>query len=277
MSSSAGRARVNSATVTFDFASDPGGDPRVASPAPHEDFQSDFRSELDQLDAWARQHRWPPRVVPGLQVSISAKYRISKSLVPAWYGETGRMQFALWRVAARKAAIAHELVHVFFPNGNRFLAEGLAVHLQAAIGGNPAFPNFGRPLHALAHALMQEMAPRPAGAHRVCLAELDQIATPGPLVLRVGQDFYGEDARGQAHLYPLAGSFVQFLIETRGLELFRELYRCTPLVPLTLNGGTPARWNDVYGLSLAALEVEWMSLLREYAEVALTPHSNLGN
>ena len=24
----------------------------------------------------------------------------------------------------------HELVHVFYPSGNRFLAEGLAVHLQ---------------------------------------------------------------------------------------------------------------------------------------------------
>ena len=43
--------------------------------------------------------------------------------------------------------IAHELAHVLFPNGNRFLAEGLAVYLQAAIGGKPEFPNFGRSLH----------------------------------------------------------------------------------------------------------------------------------
>ena len=59
------------------------------------------------------------------------------------------MEFPAWRVEARKAAIAHELVHVFYPNANRFLAEGFAVYLQDEIGGNPAFPNFGRPLHAL--------------------------------------------------------------------------------------------------------------------------------
>ncbi len=36
------------------------------------------------------------------------------------------------------------------------LAEGLAVYLQAEIGRNPAFPNFGWPLHALARELMPE-------------------------------------------------------------------------------------------------------------------------
>ncbi len=41
------------------------------------------------------------------------------------------MEFPAWRVNAGKAAILHELAHVFFPNGNRFLAEGLAVYLQA--------------------------------------------------------------------------------------------------------------------------------------------------
>ena len=85
MLTSVGRARVNAARVTFDIASDPGGDPRVASPAPHEDFQSDFRSELDRLDEWSRLYHWLPRFVPRLQVSVSGKYRISKSLVPAWY------------------------------------------------------------------------------------------------------------------------------------------------------------------------------------------------
>ena len=58
------------------------------------------------------------------------------------------MEFPAWRVLARKAAILHELVHVFFPSGNRFLAEGLAVHLQAEIGGNPVTRSSGRRLRA---------------------------------------------------------------------------------------------------------------------------------
>jgi hypothetical protein len=87
--------------------------------------------------------------VPELRVVVSDQYQISKSLVPAWSGRAGQMEFPSRRVIAREAAIAHELIHVFFPNGNRFLAEGLAVYVQTAIGGNPAFPNFGKPLHEL--------------------------------------------------------------------------------------------------------------------------------
>jgi len=103
------------------------------------------------------------------------------------------MEFPSWRVASRKAAIAHELVHVFFPSGNRFLAEGLAVYLQAEIGGNPAFPNFGRPLHELARKLLREMIPSFSPGHpdslaQLHLADLDAIATPSPLELKVSQE-----------------------------------------------------------------------------------------
>jgi hypothetical protein len=238
--------------------------------AARDDYRSDFLRDLDRLAAWSRENRWPLDVVPELNVTVSAKYRISKSLVPAWNGETGTMQFPAWRVAARKAAIAHELAHVFFPNGNRFLAEGLAVYLQAAIGGNPAFPNFGRPLHEMAHEQFRAIDVRSGGAlrtssHPGCLSQLDEIATPGPLTLRIGEDLYGEDPRGQAHLYPLAGSFVQFLIATHGLSRFRELYARTPLLVRTLNVGTPTRWIEVYGCSLSALEIKWASLLSGHA------------
>jgi hypothetical protein len=183
------------------------------------------------------------------------------------------MEFPAWRVVARKAAIAHELVHIFFPNGNRFLAEGLAVYLQAEIGGNPAFPNFGRPLHELARELLQDMVPEialgdPRSLDNIHLAELDEIATPGPLELRVGRDFYGEEARGQAHIYPIAGSFVQLLIDSRGLEKFRTLYLRTPLVTVEQNAGSPDRWADVYNLSLAALADEWKSMIVEHGKTA---------
>ncbi len=131
--------------------------------------------------------------------------------MPAWPGGAGQMEFPAWRVNAGKAAILHELADVFFPNGNRFLAEGLAVYLQAGIGGNPAFPNFGRPLHEAAGECLQDMpagglsADKP-GLEQLHLADLDAIATPSPLTLRVGREVYGEDKRGQAFLYAIAGS-----------------------------------------------------------------------
>lgn len=230
------------------------------------DFEADFARDLARLATWAAEHDWAPLVVPRLRVVVSQRYRISKSLVPAWYGRAGHMEFPAWRVAARKAAIAHELVHVFFPNANRFLAEGLAVYLQSEIGGNPAFPNFGRPLHELARANVLAMAPGfaqggPRSLDNIVLGQLDAIATPSPLELQVGTDFYGEEPRGQARIYPLAGSIVQFLIETRGMTAFRTLYSRTPLVPLRRNAGSPDRWSEAYGRSLADIEHEWKSLI----------------
>jgi hypothetical protein len=175
------------------------------------------------------------------------------------------MEFPAWRVVTGKAAIAHELVHVFFPNANRLLAEGFAVYLQAAIGSNPAFPNFGKPLHPLAgeclRSMLSAVGDEATSLDEMHLAGLDQIATPTPLELKVGQDLYGEEPRGQALIYPLAGSFVQFLIETRGMERFRTLYVRTPLVPFDQDPGPGSRWNEVYCIPLACLEREWKSFI----------------
>jgi hypothetical protein len=239
------------------------------TPARQDEFKVDLSQELARLDGWALERQWLPLPVPKLHVFVSDRYKISRSLVPAWSGHPGHMEFPAWRVSARKAAIAHELVHVFFPNGNRFLAEGLAVYLQAEIGGNPAFPNFGRPLHELMRELLREMVPEfsrgdPESLRRVDLGELDRIATPGPLVLRVGSELYGEEPRGQACIYPIAGSFVQFLIETRGLEKFREIYLQTPLVPMVQDAGLPDRWKNVYDMSLASLECEWKTFIARH-------------
>jgi hypothetical protein len=230
------------------------------------EFKDDVCREIIHLQEWAADLDWIEFPVPELKISVSDRYSISKSLVPAWSGRRGNMEFPAWRVASRKAAIMHELVHVFFPNGNRFLAEGLAVHLQDSIGGNPAFPNFGKPLHGNVCRRLLEMPPRnssedPLGLGQIHLAELDLIPTPNPLTLRVGAEIYGEDKRGQAFVYPIAGSFVQFLLETRGIERFRSLYTQTQLLPLVLNAGSLDRWSDVYRMTFANLENEWKSMI----------------
>ena len=256
------------AEISFNFAADE-ADGQPLPPGKQEEFRADVRRDLERLESWALAHRWLPFQLPPLQIVVSRQYRISRSLVPAWEGRAGSMEFPAWRVAPRRSAIAHELVHVAFPNGNRLLAEGLAIYLQAEIGGNPAFPNFGRALHDVAIECMLAMKPTLAGESGATdfdwieLAELDKIATPNPLALTIGDTAYGEEPRGQAHVYPIAGSFAQYLIEEYGTEKFRDLYRLTPLVPHESHAGSPDRWIGVYELSLAELADRWKSCLGE--------------
>lgn len=246
--------------VHFETASDARSSLPTAARA---DFVKDLQHGIERLDRWSESAGWQS-VWPSLRITVADSYKISKSLVPAWNGELGRMEFPTWRVAQRKAAITHELVHVVYPNANRFLAEGLAVHLQAEIGSNPAFPNFGRPLHAVAREVVTELlaegaTAQPAGSE--LLPQLDAIGTPSPLTLRLGPQLLGEEPRGQARIYPLAGSFTAFLIETHGLHKFRALYAQTPLVPHVQDAGSPERWQAVYGSPLSNLEQEWRSML----------------
>jgi hypothetical protein len=251
--------------TTFHFGNDDRSQPGL-SQLQAERFKVDFCRELNALREWSVQQQWLPMPDADLKVFVSTAFKISKSLVPAWFGEGGRMEFPTWRVAAGKAAVLHELVHVFWPNANRLLAEGLAVYLQAAIGGNPAFPNFGRPLHEVARERLAEMLPAftrgvPASLAPLHLGGLDAIATPSPLTLDIGRDHYGEDAHGQACIYPIAGSFSEFLIATRGLARFRALYSSTPLRPMQRDAGSPQRWIEIYELSLADLAAEWKSFI----------------
>jgi hypothetical protein len=248
-----------------------GGDARTSlAPAQRDKFKADFCSETARLSAWAAEQNWPSSSPAELHVFVSDDYKLSKSLVPAWFGHPGRMEFSAWRVKDGEAAIMHELVHVYFPNGNRLLAEGLAVYLQDRIGGNSAFPNFDIPLHEAVRECLPEMVPEfswddPGSLDLVHLAELDAIATPDALALSVGQErygvHYGKNPYEQAHIYAIAGSFVQFLIETHGMDKLRALFMRTPLVPLQRTAGSPDRWIEAYGLSLTELEQHWKSLI----------------
>ena len=189
-------------------------------------------------NAWGCAHTGPIRVV------VRRHYRISKALVPAWRGNAGAMQFHARGVRTATAPIVHEFVHVCAPNQNRFLAEGLAVHFQATLGGNRAYPNFARPLNALAVAY-----------GGIALARLDAIATPMRLRL-VGKI----DQKGA---YLVAGSFVGFLIARHGLDKFRRLYALTPLRPgVRGGGGDTARYRTIYRRSLETLDDEWRAWLR---------------
>jgi hypothetical protein len=253
--------------VTFHFEGKVDGLPYPSlSPGQQDTFVAVFCQELDRLRAWCASQRWRPDACPALQVFVSDEYRISRALIPAALGQRGRIEFPAWRFVFGEAAIAHELAHVYFPNGNRLLAEGLAIYLQATIGGNPSFPNFGRPLHEIAIDVLGRMVPEFANGDSkaldaVHLGLLDRIATPSGLRLRVGSQLYQIDDVGFAHTYPLAGSFVAFLIEAHGPERFRDLCLRTPLKPFERNAGAPERWSEIYGIPLDAIEREWKVML----------------
>jgi hypothetical protein len=255
------------ATFNFDGKVEQTAYPSL-SPVQQDKFKDDFWREVATLKAWSVQQHWVPPPPPDFRIYVSDEFKISRSLLPAAIGQKGRMEFPAWKVVAGEAAIAHELVHVYFPNGNRLLAEGLAVHLQAEIGGNPAFPNFGRALHEMVRELLCKMAPgisseNPESLKKIRIADLDKIATPSPLRLRVGLNLYQADAFGQAHIYPIAGSFVQFLIEAYGMDKLRALFLRTPLQPFERNAGSLDRWTEIYGTTLDEIEQEWKSKVVE--------------
>ena len=212
-------------------------------------FRDEFCATVAQVESWLAGHGWPP-FAPRFRVFVSNNYDTSQSLIPAALNRRGRMEFPAFHVATGEAPLVHELMHVYQPNGNRMLAEGLAVYAQHELG-KPAYPNYG--------ADLDDMVRRVGCFHSLesvdlfSIVRFDMVATPAPLRLRVRRDIIGEDGG----TYYLAGSFVKFLIETQGMLKFRDLYVLTPLVPMQRNGGSAERWSEIYGVSLETLKSQW--------------------
>jgi hypothetical protein len=267
----------------FDFGGRFGGDSYpCVSPAQQARFQADFKALVaDVLHRLQHEYQWlasnaplPPRVTSGpyrprtdFHVFVSEMYGKSRSLVPAWSGQRGRMEFPAYRVAGGNASIAHELVHVLFPNGGRMLAEGLAVYLQGKLSDIPVYPNFGDPVHEVVATFLDSTYEGEAAdmLWRMNLEPFEQISTPDELGLAIGGDMIGaqpgfglKDGDDQPKpeetktVYAVAGSLVEFLLENPiGDALlternFGELYNSSPLRPLERCPGNPARWEECY-------------------------------
>ena len=164
-----------------------------------------------------------------IRIHVSSAYRISRALVPGHFGNRGFLEMPLQRAREHTGALLHEIVHIYAPHHNRFLAEGLAVYLQATLAGNPAFPNFGKDLRRLAAQSL-------AGVDS--LEALHRVRTPRPL----------GTVMEEKTAYILAGSFVGFVIERYGVALFRRLYETE-------------NYETVYGQSFGALEAAWRESL----------------
>ena len=166
-----------------------------------------------------------------IRIHVSSAYRISRALVPAYSGNRGHLEMPLSRARGSSGALLHEIVHIYAPHDNRFLAEGLAVYLQAILAGNAAFPNFGEDMRRLAARELRGVS---------SLEALNRVRTPHPL----------STVMEEKTAYILAGAFVGFAIERYGLTLFRRLYETES-------------YETVYGEPLATLEAAWRESLRE--------------
>lgn len=164
-----------------------------------------------------------------IRIHVDRSYRISKALVPSYQGNRGLLEMPLRGVRNNDGALLHEMVHIYAPNDNRFLAEGLAVYLHHKLAGNRAFPNFGKALDAEARERLSQIE---------SLDRLNAVRTPRPL----------GSVLNEQSAYIFAGSFVGFLIEKYGLPEFRKLYE----------SGT---YESAYGKSLRELEKEWRGVL----------------
>jgi hypothetical protein len=266
----------------FDFGGRFGGDSYpCVSPVQQAKFQADFLAQVAKVLDHLHKYQWlapssalPPRVTSGpyqprtdFHVFVSEMYGKSRSLVPAWSGQRGWMEFPAYRVAAGNASIAHELTHVLFPNGNRMLAEVLAIYLQNKVSDVPVYPNFGDPLEDLVAVFLSSTYEDEASdmLWKMNLDAFEQISTPDELGLGLGGEMIGakpgyglkdgdDDPLPQETktVYALAGSLVEFLIENPiEDELLTEkhfgaLYNSTPLRPLERGCGSKARWQSHY-------------------------------
>ena len=197
-------------------------------------FQSEMQRARVKVRDW-----WGASFEGSISIQTNTERVLSMALIPAWRGERGQMIFGAKRVNAGEAATVHEMIHVYAPNANRFLAEGLAVYGHDLLGGPPAYPNFGKSLDDIAGR----------SANRELAMTLERTPTPNPLE--------SVSPEGEA----IAGSFVKFLIERHGMDKFRGLYALTPLAPMQRDPGEPARWQQVYGESYESIVDAWLTML----------------
>lgn len=202
-------------------------------------FEKTFRKAVGKVCAW-----WGPTYTGSFTINIEDSRGPSMALIPGWRGQRGTMLFRTGTTRDGRSAITHEVVHVFAPNANRFLAEGFAVYAHEHLGEQAAYPNFGEDLHEAAKEY----------ADQADFQAMDGMATPRRLRT---DELNGKEA------YIVAGSFVRFLVENHGLEKFRRLYAMTPMIPRDRNSGDSARWEQVYGKTLDGLATDWRAKITQ--------------
>jgi hypothetical protein len=86
-----------------------------------------FQSKMQRARAKVREW-WGATFEGSISIKTDTERVPSMALIPAWGGERGQMIFGAKRVNVGEAATVHEMIHIYAPNANRFLAEDLAVY-----------------------------------------------------------------------------------------------------------------------------------------------------
>ena len=121
--------------------------------------------------------------------------------------------------------------------GSRWLFNGLSIHLNDALSGYPAFPNFGDPLDDMAAAAL-------GGRSAATGQALNLVGRNGVPKL--------DNRRLRRMFYVLSGSFVGHLVRAAGISKIMEVY------PIK---DTEAAILAVTGKSVEAWKEEWMGTL----------------
>jgi hypothetical protein len=231
-------------------------------------FIDKFCAQVPKVEAWAAQQKWQILTgPPQMKILIGDHFHLGRSLVPAWEGDRGRVEFPKERAmpadGSIRADIAHEVFHVYFPNGNRMLAEGIAIYVQDETATNPAYPNWGKPVHQRVFCALHKHQALDA----IDLSKLDAFATPQVLTLDLPpqyplQEKHRLEAEQQA-AYLVAGSFVRYLIDTYTMDKFRNLYERTAFEAKRYVRRDAKRddWTDSYARSLSVLDREWKTMI----------------
>jgi hypothetical protein len=127
-------------SVRFEYNEDIAGAPYPSMPVDQQaEFEARFCKAAAELTKWFTDKSWlvggssplPPvpavgtyRPTSQLQIFVAIQYDISQSLVPAWLGQRGRMQFPSVEAVAGQAAAAHELAMFFFPVATDYWLRG---------------------------------------------------------------------------------------------------------------------------------------------------------
>lgn len=218
-------------------------------------FERDFANRADALEQYFVATKFTPLFKGKIYVKVhDYSPPTSHALLPAWDGLRGQMEFAASRAKDGSAAILHELAHVHAPNQARFLTEGFSIYLEELLGNIQAYPTFGDSMEKAAKIFGD--APLSA----VKLERFDAVSTQHDHEIgnSVGLETSIQNTPDRlTYAYLISGSFVKYLVNGYGLMKFQQLYELTPLTPGVATPTDPARYQTIYGKSLAQLEVEW--------------------
>jgi hypothetical protein len=209
------------------------------------------RTVVDILQIWSA--KAGVRKHGKIRLELDRPLKSARTSVFYWSKDSGRRVRTVWvfGVDGRPQQLAHKLTHAVFPNPDKLIRNMMGIYSENRIGNRNSFPMCGFSNDTWVQALLQ------LGA----IVPLDSL---GPEHADWGMEFRGDqpvvrDRARQHAAYAEAGSFGEYLIRTHGIKNMKKFYR------LSLKKERP--WKEAFGLSLEALETNWIHYLKSRGEV----------